>query len=214
MPVKRLEESKGRLAATLTPAQRRELGLAMLADVLAASSGWTPLVVTSDPAAAGEAREAGCEVLSDPGDGLNPAVLSGLTLLNNRGAGKVVVLPCDVPLAESAEIRELFDLDGVAVAPSGDGGTNCLLLSPPGIISPAFGPGSAHAHKVAALEAGASFTWFYSDGFDLDVDSWADLERLAGAPAQCRSRAVAAALISEGRRPANPGKAAEAPSPW
>src|SRR6266446_5603823 len=58
---------------------RRELSLAMLADVLAATVvvGRT-LVVTADGDGATAAREAGAEAVTDPGGGQGPAVQAAL----------------------------------------------------------------------------------------------------------------------------------------
>ena len=53
-------------------------------------------------------------------------------------------------------------------------GSNALLLSPPGIIEPAFGPDSRAAHRAAAEAAGAR--WLELPGpLSLDVDTPADL---------------------------------------
>ena len=63
VPVKEITDAKQRLAAVLSAAQRRELALAMLEDVLAALAGVRELagmlVVTVDPAASEMAARPG-----------------------------------------------------------------------------------------------------------------------------------------------------------
>jgi 2-phospho-L-lactate guanylyltransferase len=54
-------------------------------------------------------------------------------------------------------------------------GTNALLVSPPELIDPLFGPASRELHRAAAAGAGAAFVEL--DGpLQLDVDTTADLE--------------------------------------
>jgi len=59
-------------------------------------------------------------------------------------------------------------------------GTNALLLSPPGLVMPAFGEDSRAAHRAAATAARAR--WLELDGpLALDVDTPADLLLAAAA---------------------------------
>ena len=63
----------------------------------------------------------------------------------------------------------------VAIVPDRHGsGTNALLVSPPALVEPAFGPDSHALHRVAAKDAGA--TAVELDGpLTLDLDTTADL---------------------------------------
>jgi 2-phospho-L-lactate guanylyltransferase len=68
----------------------------------------------------------------------------------------------------------------VAVVPDRHGeGTNALLVSPPAIVEPAFGPDSRATHRAEALAAGATYLEL-GGPLALDVDTRADL-LLAGA---------------------------------
>ena len=67
----------------------------------------------------------------------------------------------------------------VAIAPSdARNGTNALLLCPPDIIAPAFGPDSFEAHLRAAESAGAAVQVVSDAALGFDLDTPDDLERL------------------------------------
>ena len=57
-------------------------------------------------------------------------------------------------------------------------GTNALLLSPPDVIQPAFGPESLRAHLEAARAANASVQLVEDPVLGFDLDTPADIERL------------------------------------
>jgi 2-phospho-L-lactate guanylyltransferase len=115
---------------------------------------------------------------------MNAAVAAGLGAAIERHAGTALVLPGDIPLISADDLRALVEAAGfapraVVVAASRDGeGTNALLLRPPNVIAPAFGPPSLSRHIEAGLAAGA-LTLVRSDlGLSLDVDTPADLAAL------------------------------------
>jgi len=60
-------------------------------------------------------------------------------------------------------------------------GTNGLLLTPPDVIAPAFGPGSRARHSDAATAAGARVEVAELTGFAFDVDTRDDLDALRDA---------------------------------
>ena len=57
-------------------------------------------------------------------------------------------------------------------------GTNALLLSPPAVIEPAFGPASLEAHVRAARSADASVQLVIDPQLGFDLDTPEDLERV------------------------------------
>ena len=65
----------------------------------------------------------------------------------------------------------------IAAADARDG-TNALLLSPPDIIEPHFGPGSLEAHLRAARDANATVQLVVDPVVGFDLDTPADLVRL------------------------------------
>jgi 2-phospho-L-lactate/phosphoenolpyruvate guanylyltransferase len=153
---------------------RRELSLAMLADVLAAAVvvGRTVVVTPDDDGAAG-AREAGAEVVADPGGGQGPAVQAALTGLE----GRVLVVNADLPCAVPSDLRALADAvpeHGLALVEALDGTTNALGLSDAGVFAPVYGPDSANRFRSLGVEAIAVAVPNLAE----DVDTLADLERL------------------------------------
>ncbi|HWD72182.1 MAG TPA: 2-phospho-L-lactate guanylyltransferase [Actinomycetota bacterium] len=198
IPVKRLSESKLRLAGVLGPPQRRRLALSMLADVLHAAAGWPlRMVVTSDRDAASMARSAGWSIVPDPGSGLNDAVAEGTTAGASAGATALLVLPFDVPLVTGRDLEALFATDAdVVVARSDDGGTSGLLRRPPAVIAARFGPDSARSHAGAAGVAGLRVRSLRLPGLSLDVDEPADLRRLAASGLDHASVKVARELLA------------------
>src|SRR5947209_3882376 len=98
-------EGKTRLDASRSA--RRDLSLAMLADVLAAAVvvGRT-LVVTGDADGARLAADAGAETVADPGGGQGAAVAAALELAG--GSGQVLVVNADLPCAVPADLRALL----------------------------------------------------------------------------------------------------------
>lgn len=181
VPAKPLARAKQRLAPAIAPADRIRLALAMLSDVVAAASEvgrvW---VLCSDEAAAGVARSLGCAAVEDPtpNDGLNASLEHALALAPGDHADTVVVLASDLACVTAEDLRAIPDRAGVVIAPSSDGtGTNALSLSPPGVITPAFGPRSRHAHERLARERGVDAAIVERPRLGLDVDTLHDLRR-------------------------------------
>jgi len=193
IPVKRLGRALGRLATSMSPAERRALQIAMLEDVLGACRAARrldgTLVVTEDPEAATLAERLGARTISDhmPPRGMNAAVRIGLEAVGNEGAEAALVLVSDLPLADGPSIDMVVAAapvpPGIVIAPSRDGtGTNALLLRPPGIVPPRLGTRSRERHIEEASRAGAAVTEVESPRLGLDVDIAADLGALARAP--------------------------------
>ena len=194
IPVKRMDQAKLRLSELLSPADRRRLGLAMLADVLRATEKWeSRFLVTNDSDAEAVGLAFGCSLIADPGTGLNDALAAGTEVAR---AVSLLILPSDVPLVSTDDVASLFSYDEeVVIVPSADGGTNALLRRPPDAIKPCFGPGSAAAHRAAAEEGGLSYRTLTVDSLMLDIDVFRDLQELAGAPGERDSVRLAGELL-------------------
>lgn len=184
LPVKRFDAAKQRLAAGVDAERRRELAAAMLADVLEAIGGARSverlIMVTGDPVAQELAAEADAEVVPDPDDaGHVEAAQAGIARAEVEGAQRVVLLAGDCPLLDPRELdRLLTGVPGsyVGIVPDRHGtGTNALLLSPPGAITPAFGEGSRDRHVEAARAAGIPFGIEELPSIELDLDTPADV---------------------------------------
>lgn len=123
------------------------------------------IVVTDDPSVV----PAGVEAVPDPGEGLGPAVAAGLS----RVEGHALVVNADLPAATPSSILRLADA-GLALVEAADGTTNALSLPDPGLFAPLYGPESADRFR-----AHAPFATISIPQLEADVDSDADLERLA-----------------------------------
>jgi 2-phospho-L-lactate guanylyltransferase len=176
--------AKRRLSGELSPPERAQLALVMLDRVLTACDQAQldgVILVTDTPAGAQLGARHGARTLADAGEDLNAAVLAGLEAAAGAGADTVVVLPGDVPLVAPSDIRALVEAVGqapraLAVAPDRAGiGTNALLLRPPLLIQPAFGPGSCRRHIEAGQAAGAVTVEVHRTGLAVDIDTPADL---------------------------------------
>lgn len=192
LPVKRLDDAKQRLGVLLTPPQRRALMAAMLDDVLHSlgrvAVSHELLVVTRDADAARAAQAHGARVIADPADaGHSAAAALGIDAALAHDAERVLLVPGDCPLLASEELDGLLRLAPaphgrvVVVADREGEGTNALLLEPPGVIRPAFGPGSHARHLAAAKRAGVPVLTRRPASLLLDVDTPADLRALADA---------------------------------
>lgn len=166
--------------------------MAMLEDVLnVCTSSAAPLdgviAVVDTTEAELVARSYGAEPVADGGVDMNEAALSGLCAAKHHGADTVIVLPGDVPLLTVADLRTLIAEStaprSVVIGASWDGtGTNALLLRPPDVIAPAFGPPSVDRHARLGQAAGASVQVLTRLGLALDIDTPADLATSADLP--------------------------------
>ena len=96
-------------------------------------------------------------------------------------AGLPEIAPGDDLAALLATARgvEGFAAGEVLVVPDRHGsGTNALVLTPPDVLGPAFGPGSRERHEQRAREAGIAVECVSVSTLGLDVDTLDDLEAL------------------------------------
>jgi 2-phospho-L-lactate/phosphoenolpyruvate guanylyltransferase len=190
LPVKRFDDAKQRLDRVLTAGARRALAEAMVTDVLIAlrraKSIDRVVVVTGEGPAAAIARAHEAESIEDDDRGHSHAARSGVDWAMERGFGRVLLVPGDCPAVDPAEIDALvaagLSAPDVTVVPDRHGtGTNALLLAPPDVISPSFGPGSRERHEHAADAAQAHCRVARVPSLVLDVDTGEDLEALTAA---------------------------------
>ena len=179
IPMKPLVGAKERLAPALNPDERRRLSLAMLTDVIAASRGFDRVwVLNSDAEAESAAVAAEVEAVPDPapGAGLNASLTAATERAIGEGATGVLVVSADLPAVSAADLEELSNKEGLAVAPDRSGtGTNALWRSPGNTIQVAFGTTSLAAHERLAREAGVDIRLVERPGLALDVDVPDDL---------------------------------------
>jgi 2-phospho-L-lactate guanylyltransferase len=189
------------------------------------------IVVTAEDRAAALAAAAGAHVVTDRHEaGQSAAAEAGVEAALRRGAERALLVPGDCPALDPAELTALLARYGRARAAEGDRsgaaahggaapegaagaevvivsdrhgeGTNALLLSPPGAVAPAFGPGSLARHAARARAAGATVRVAQAPSLELDVDTPGDLAALRAALAERprvapRTRALLERLASQ-----------------
>jgi 2-phospho-L-lactate guanylyltransferase len=189
LPVKRFDDAKQRLAEALRAGTRRALIEAMLTDVLTALRRARRVdgvvVVTREHGADALARAHDAQTIRDPDEpGHNPAASEGVRWALDRGARRVILVPCDCPALDPAEIDDLLlahphSEARVTIVPDRHGsGTNALVLCPPDAIVPSFGPGSRARHEQLARNAGAECRIAEPPSLALDIDTMEDLAAL------------------------------------
>ena len=188
IPVKPLRRGKSRLAGVLSEDERALLNYTMLGNTLKAVSSVTEieqvLVVSRDPAALALAREHGARTVQEEGSPeLNTALRRATLVAKAYGARGVMILPADLPLINSKDIREFVGYSGrppeVIIAPDRRGeGTNALLVSPAGVIDYCFGKDSFRCHSQRAQKKEARLIVCKIEGLALDLDLPEDLDLL------------------------------------
>lgn len=163
----------------LSDEDRRGLVLAMLADVLAATTAFgRTVLVTDDERGRVLANDAGAEVVDDPGGGQSPAVAAALGVFDTEA---VLVVNADVPCVVPYDLRSLLaatPLGGIALVASEDGRTNALSLPAPELFQPLYGPRSAKRFASAAKELGLEAVAAAIPNLSDDVDTREDLDRI------------------------------------
>jgi len=158
---------------------RRALADAMFCDVLAACVlvGRTR-VVTPDEAGADAARDAGAEVVADPGGGQAAAVQAALEGVEPGG---ILVVNADVPCVVPHDLRSLLAATPagcIALVEALDGTTNALSLPSPGAFAPLYGPDSADRFREHGASLGLEVVSVAVPNLTDDVDTMEDLTRL------------------------------------
>jgi 2-phospho-L-lactate guanylyltransferase len=156
----------------------------MLQDVLNAlksSNVNKTVVVSSDLTVQRFVKNFGMIFLEEMQEGLNQALNQATKWCVRNAAEWVLVLPGDVPLITSKDINQLVKLalnNSVVISPSRNGGTNALLQTPPGVVSPCFGSDSFKKHIKKALAKHVQTRIYVSSNVMLDIDSEKDLRQL------------------------------------
>jgi 2-phospho-L-lactate/phosphoenolpyruvate guanylyltransferase len=187
LPIKSFEQAKQRLRHELAAHDRRALVEAMFADVLVALGRVHTLerivVVSGDRVAQRIAAGYGATIVEDDERGHNTAAARGITTLQQDGIERVLLVPGDCPLLSAADLNILLTHRSgersVLIVPDRHGtGTNALLLTPPDVLAPSFGPDSCRRHLADASAAGVPAECVELDSLGLDVDTPDDLDAL------------------------------------
>ncbi len=179
LPLKGGPRAKSRLGGPSRLA--RAIALDCLDAVLAASAVVDVVVVTTDPDLSTRAGAAGARIRPEsiPGSGLGAAITDGLAAV----AGPCAVLLGDLPALRPDDLTAALEraAEGLSAepgppemvfVPDAEGtGTVLLAALDPAAMRPAFGPGSAAAHRAA----GAVPLGLDRPRLRRDVDTPADL---------------------------------------
>jgi 2-phospho-L-lactate guanylyltransferase len=182
LPVKSFDSAKQRLGSLLGAGSRHALAQAMFQDVLA-SLRKTELieqivVVASEPSVEFAADEQIILLEDEQRDGQSAAASTGIRWAVDSGFERVLLVPGDTPLLAAAEVDGLLAdaPEDVVIVPDRHGtGTNGLLLRPPTVIEPSFGPDSLKRHVAAAEAAGVAYRVEPLPSLVFDVDTSDDL---------------------------------------
>ncbi len=186
VPIKGLQHAKSRLASVLSPQDRADMALAMLAHVLEAidASDAVDSIAVISPRPAELHLPFGVTPLLQTRDGLNNLLEQGREWAVQQRAAALIISFADLPHLTSGEIADIVRLGEqertVVLAPDRHNrGTNLMLLHPPALAPFSFGPNSYERHKQTAHLAGAHTETYRSTGTSLDIDTPDDLA-LAG----------------------------------
>jgi 2-phospho-L-lactate guanylyltransferase len=186
LPIKRFDDAKQRLDKTLNAGTRRALAEAMVSDVLHAlrrSERIDKVIVVTENGAEALARAYDAESIPDDDRGHSHAARAGVDWALERDYARVLLVPGDCPALDPREVDELvagaMSAPDVVIVPDRHGtGTNALLLAPPDVIAPSFGPGSRERHEEAANATAAHWRLAEPRSLVLDVDTAEDLAAL------------------------------------
>jgi 2-phospho-L-lactate guanylyltransferase len=150
-------------------------------------------IVTPDTRLTPLARDWGARTVVQRGEGLNEGLQAARDVAVGEGATAILILPADLPAVTSQALERVRDAADAAIA-AGSGrpvvvlvpadarrGTNGLLLSPPDVIEPCFGPSSLEQHLRAAAAADATVQVVVDSALAFDLDTPEDLARLDSA---------------------------------
>ncbi|MFQ5913982.1 MAG: NTP transferase domain-containing protein [Nitrospinota bacterium] len=192
------EESRGRLTSWMMERVLRSLQESRSVERI--------ILISKDRRARSVAAAFGAETFAEKVEGLNSALREAVAHLIQMRSGSdsaargtrtsegrdpsagavdtVLIVPADLPLLTAKEVDEVAALCDektpcVVAAPSQRGeGTNALLLHPPNVLTPSFGPDSFNRHRSHADVRKIPFRAVRSPRLGLDIDLPEDLEAL------------------------------------
>ena len=184
VPVKAGDRKK-RLASILNEAQRKQLVIAMLEDVLQtlirARVIRDSYVVSSDRQILKLAENYDARSIQEEGDnGVNSAVKTAMVRTSDYSSW--MIIPADVPFIKARDIRNVMTLQrlgaSVVISPSRElDGTNLLLLSKDVKMGLHYDDDSFHRHTGEALANSVPMALYYSDNVAFDIDRATDVHR-------------------------------------
>ena len=193
IPMKPLAQAKSRLRPALDNRARQSLARSMLDAVMQAAhesgAATAMAVISADESLQEKLEHYSFELVSESAPkGYNQAVRAASAWAQSKKCDALLILPSDLPLITPEDVRSMARLAtlcprSVVLAPDARfWGTNALLLRPPHILAPAFGPDSARRHRRLAREQKLSVFLYLSSTLSHDIDYPSDLAFLPHAP--------------------------------
>ncbi len=188
VPFKQIEQVKQRLRPILNSAQRYQLALAMLKDVLEALSHSeniiSTLVVCRDLRLQHLVESYGAKLLSvNPDNCLNSALSQSTLILQSQNANQIMYVHADIPLLASPDIDEViadhlnYNCDLTLVPSNKDDGTNIMLRKLPSSQPLRYGRNSYRNHLKDATSQGLRTHSICNPRMGFDIDTPKDFYR-------------------------------------
>lgn len=184
VPIKPLQHSKQRLRTALTSTERQHLTQSLYHRNLTWLKENYPehniLVVTPDLRAAKFAKDLGADILLEPqSSGLNNAIEAATQWSLHHGYQTQMTFFPDIAKPDRRDLDLLLSQRQSApfmgLAASSDGGTNCLLTTPPNITPFMFGHQSARRYQAYACTHGLTCLTQEQTSLANDIDRPQDL---------------------------------------
>lgn len=178
LPVNKPSEAKSRLAAKLSPGERRELVLSMARDVLDALVELKTIVVCPEDIRA-PLREYDVHFLLQKRRGLGNAVEAANWYAARLGADATLFVPADVPLISKRVVKEVISLGRkyqLIMSPSRRRGTGMLFRRPPELMRALFSDKSFDDNLDEALKKGIEAFIYKSPELYADIDTPEDVK--------------------------------------
>jgi 2-phospho-L-lactate guanylyltransferase len=120
-------------------------------------------------------------LVQDEDEGHSEAATAGARAAMVEGAKRVAMLPVDCPMLDTDEIDARIGRSPRTVLIVPDRhctGTNALVMAPPDVFLPAFGPDSCARHVSRARATGISFALEEIESLGMDLDTPEDYSLL------------------------------------
>ena len=178
IPLRAFASGKARLAAVLNDQERTELAT-MMANRVVAAAGLLPIVIVSSaPEVHAWADAHELDVVDDPGNGLDGAVVVGTSHLRDRGFTRLIVAHADLPRARPGALERfaVAEPDVVMIVPCHrDDGTPVLSVPADPAFPFSYGIGSARRHAALARQLGLAVRIVRDRELGYDIDLPEDL---------------------------------------
>lgn len=181
VPMRGLASGKSRLAAILSPEQRRALNAGLLQRTLDAvvavdGSAARCIVASADAEVLELARRRGANVLLEASDaGLNAALELAQQTAVARGADTLMIVAADLPNVDGAALARLRSATPCAaaavIADKSGTGTNGLLMPARIALTFAFGHESLERHRAALAALGVAVRVWRDPALAFDIDT-------------------------------------------